>query len=123
MELHPCWKSQVQGLVIHYQIPIKARGTISSEPPLQVDPEEMLKIPQILWWKTPMPSGKSTMFSHILCESLSKPKALHLAHWQAAVFQLHEAQQEAAGWCDLPLAITGLYLQDYVPPPLPPTPG
>ena len=52
-----------------------------------------------------MPSGKRTMFSHILCESLNELKALHLACWQAAMFWLPQAQQEAAGWWAPPLTI------------------
>ena len=71
---------------------------------------EMLEIPYIPWWETLMPSGKRTMFSCVLCENLNEPKALHLAHWQAAVFQLPQAQQEAAGWWTPPFAIPGLQL-------------
>ena len=78
---------------------------------------EMLKIPHIPWWKTLMPSGKITMFSHILCENLNKPKALCLACWQAAAFWLPWAQQETAGWWDPPPAIPRLHLEDYMPYP------
>ena len=66
-----------------------------------------------------MPCGWRTMFSHILCESLNEPKALHLAHWQASVFWLPWAQQESAGWWAPPLAIPWLLLKEYMPSPTP----
>ena len=81
---------------------------------------EMLKIPHIPWQKTLMPSGKRTMFSCVLCDSLNKPESLHLAHWQAATFWLPQAQQEAAGWCAPPLTMPGLQLRDYMPSPASP---
>ena len=62
-----------------------------------------------------MPSSKMTMFSHILHESLSKFKALHLACWQAVTFQLPQAQQETAGWWAPPLTIAELQVKDYMP--------
>ena len=80
---------------------------------------EMLKMPHIPCWKTLMPWGKRIMFSHILCESLNKPKPLCLAHWQVVAFWLLQAQQEAAGWWAHPLAIPGLHLGDYRPSLLP----
>ena len=64
-----------------------------------------------------MPSGKRTMFSHIICNSLNKLEALGLAHWQAVAFWLPQAQQEAAGWWAPPLAIPRLQLGDYMPSP------
>ena len=78
---------------------------------------EMLKIPHIHCWKTLLPSGERTMFSHVLCESLSEPEALCLACWQAVVFWLPWAQQETAGWWAPPLTIPGLHLEDYMPSP------
>ena len=57
MELHLHWRSQAQGLVIDYLIPIKARATRSSEPPLQVDsggnaedpPHTLVENPDAQW--------------------------------------------------------------------------
>ena len=57
------------------------------------------------------------MFSHVLHESLSESKVLHLAHWQAAAFLLPWAQQETLGWWAPSHAIAGLYLKDYIPLP------
>ena len=64
-----------------------------------------------------MPCGWRTMFSHVLCMSLHKPKALQLAHWKAAVFWLPWVQQETAGLWSPPLAIPRLHLRDYMPSP------
>ena len=78
---------------------------------------EMLKIPHIPWGKSLMPSGKRTMFSCILHKSLSELKSLHLAHWQAAVLWLPQAQQEAGGWWVPPITIPRLHLKHYMPSP------
>ena len=76
---------------------------------------EMLKISHIPWWKTLMPSGKMAMFSCILHESHNEPEAPCLAHWEAMIFHLPLAQQEAAWWWAPPLTIPGLHLRDYMP--------
>ena len=78
---------------------------------------EMLKIPHRYWWKTLMPCGQMTMFSHMLCKSLSESEALHLACWQAVVFQLPQTQQETAAWWTPPPTIPRLHLKDYMSSP------
>ena len=99
------------------QFPLRPEGPDPVSHPCRWNHAEMLKIPHIPWWKTLMPSGKRTMFSYVLCKSLNKLEALHLAHWQAVAFWLPQAQQEAARWWTPPLAIPGLHLKDYMPSP------
>ena len=77
----------------------------------------MVKIAHIYWWKDLRASGKKTMFSHILSEGLNEFETLHWACWQAAVFWLPLAQQEAAGWWAPPPAIPRLQLRNFMPSP------
>ena len=104
MEFHPHWGLRPEGsdLVRH---------------PCSWIHVEMLKITHRYWWKTLMPCGWMTVFSHVLCESLSKSKALHLACWQTVAFQLPLDQQETAGWWAPPPTIPRLHLEDYMPSP------
>ena len=102
-EEDPQWNStptggirlKVQSSTLWY--PSRPEGPDPVSYPCRWIQEEMLKIPNIHWWKTMMLSGKGTMFSHILNESLGEPKALPLAHWKAVAFQLPWVQQEVAG--------------------------
>ena len=106
----PAWPSTTQ-----FQLRPEAPDPVSH--PWRWIHVEMLKIPHVPWWKSLMSSGKMMMFSHILHESLNKPEALQMVHWQAAVFQLPQAHQKAAGWLAPLLTIPALNLRDYIPSP------
>ena len=119
MDLHPPAEARPKVQSSAIQSPSRQEGPNPVSHSYRWIQEEMLRIPHIHWWKTLMPSGKRTMFSHILHESLSKPEALHLAHWQAAAFQLSWAQQETAGWWALHLQLSGFTSKTtcFSPPP------
>ena len=66
-------------------------------------------------WKEIKASGRVSMGSHIVWESLCDTKELHYAQWQVAAFRLALAQNEALGWWDAPSWLSRLCSQDFMP--------